>query len=86
MAETQVALGDETPARRTVERLMSQGLSRHEAIHAIGTVLADQVASVARGESAGEPAEEAYGTALEQLTAEGWRRMLEEDDEEVEEG
>src|SRR6516164_7244358 len=41
MVETQVALGDETPARRTAQRLMEAGLDRHEAIHAIGWVLID---------------------------------------------
>jgi hypothetical protein len=39
MVETQIALGDETPARRTAQRLMDAGLDRHEAIHAIGWVL-----------------------------------------------
>ena len=36
MVETQIALGDETAARRTAQRLMDAGLDRHEAIHAIG--------------------------------------------------
>src|SRR6516165_6447052 len=39
IVETQIALGDETPARRTAQRLMDAGLDRHEAIHAIGWVL-----------------------------------------------
>jgi hypothetical protein len=85
IAENQVALGDETPTRRTVERLMGEGLSRHDAIHAIGSVLSDLISSVMRGESAAEPPGETFNTALEQLTAESWRRMLEEDDGEAEE-
>src|SRR5215813_2177430 len=39
--ETQAALGDETPVRRTLDRLVSEGLDRHEAIHAVGSVLVD---------------------------------------------
>src|SRR5215471_3743760 len=31
-------LGDETPARRTAQRLINKGLDRHEAIHAIGII------------------------------------------------
>src|SRR5439155_17972527 len=40
IVENQIALGDETPVRRTMARLMSEGLDRHEAIHAVGSVLA----------------------------------------------
>ena len=86
VAENQVALGDETPVRRTVERLMVEGLSRHEAIHAVGSVLSNHMFRIMRGESAGASPEETYNAAIEQLTAERWRRMLEEDDEETEEG
>ena len=31
IVETQIALGEETPARRTAQRLMDEGLDRHEA-------------------------------------------------------
>jgi hypothetical protein len=40
IAEDQIALGDEIPARRTLVRLMEEGLDRHEAIHAIDSALA----------------------------------------------
>ena len=43
IVETQIALGDETPARRTTQRLMDAGLDRHETIHAIAWVLIDFV-------------------------------------------
>src|ERR1700686_2550405 len=39
VVENQVALGDEIPVKRTVQRLISEGLDRHEAIHAVGSVL-----------------------------------------------
>jgi hypothetical protein len=41
IVEAQIALADETPARRAAQRLMDEGLDRHEAIHAIGLVLAE---------------------------------------------
>ena len=41
IVEAQIAMGDETPAQRIAQRLMDEGLDRHEAIHAIGSVLMD---------------------------------------------
>ena len=41
--ENQIAGGEPEQTGRTVEALMRQGLSRHEAIHRIGEVLADEI-------------------------------------------
>ena len=38
--ENQVAMGDELPVRRAIDRLVGEGLDRHEAIHAMGSALA----------------------------------------------
>lgn len=38
--ENQVALGDEIPVAATLRRPMAEGLDRHDAVHAIGSVLA----------------------------------------------
>ena len=70
--ETQVAMGDELPVAATLARLQSEGLDRHEAVHAIGSVLAEQVHGVASGTAPGEP-NEAYAAALERLNAKSWR-------------
>jgi hypothetical protein len=43
MVEAQIALGDETPASRIAQRLIGEGLDRHDAIHAIGMVLAEHI-------------------------------------------
>ncbi len=48
IVKNQVALGDKYPARFVLSRLISegldrQGLDRHEAVHAIGSVLAEQL-------------------------------------------
>jgi hypothetical protein len=81
IVENQAALGDEIPVRSTLERLMGEGLSRHEAIHAVGTVLTERISRMKRGESADETFGDAYAAAIEQLTAAGWRRAFEEDEE-----
>ena len=75
MVETQIALEDETPARRTAQRLMDEGLDRHEAIHAIGWVLIEFMSDLMdEPESRAEP-NALYFAALERLTVEDWRRV-----------
>lgn len=50
VVENQIALGDEIPVRRAVQRLMSEGLDRHDSIHAVGSVLIGHI-----GELLGPP-------------------------------
>ena len=73
IVENQVALGDEIPVRRTLERLRAEGLDRHDAVHAIGSVTAKHIYDMLKeGPPAGDP-NEPYWAELENLTAEGWR-------------
>jgi hypothetical protein len=73
--ETQIAMGDELPVRRTLIRLMSEGLERHDAIHAIGSVLAETMYDILREtEKVGEEPNAAYFSALDHLSAKGWRQ------------
>ena len=73
VVENQVALGDEIPVRRTLERLRAEGLDRHDAVHAVGSVLAKRIYELLKeGLPAGDP-NEPYWAELESLTAEGWR-------------
>lgn len=70
--ENQVALGDEIPVRATLERLMREGLDRHDAVHAIATVFAEHMHELLTG---GEPEpdhNEAYYANLKRLTAARW--------------
>jgi hypothetical protein len=70
--ENQVAMGDEVPAKATLERLIKEGLTRHEAVHAIGSVLAGHIFNVMKE---GVPSNEVsvpYEQQLRQLTAERW--------------
>ncbi len=79
--ENQIAMGDETPAREALERLMAEGLSRHEAVHALGSVLAETIVAIAKGDG-GEEAErsraDAYNDAIARITAEDWRLAAED--------
>ena len=72
----QIGLGDEIPVRRTVQRLMSEGLDRHEAIHAVGSVLMGHISELL-GRPEAEPGADPnrpYYTSLDRLTAEDWLR------------
>jgi hypothetical protein len=75
IVETQIALGDKTPAHRTAQRLMDAGLDRHETVHAIGWVLIQFMSDLMESQELldTEP-NAAYFAALEQLTVEEWRR------------
>jgi hypothetical protein len=74
IVENQIALGQETPAQRTAERLIKEGLDRHQAIHAIGAILMGHIFELMKAPSAGGDQNPGYYAALEALTVEGWRR------------
>lgn len=68
MVENQVAMGDEIPVAATLERLMSEGLSRHESIHAIASAVIEELMAATDGKRT----EEDYYERLSDLTAERW--------------
>ena len=84
--ETQIAKGDELPVRRTVERLMTEGLDRHEAVHAVSTAIIEHMQNALKtGSPENAESDEAYYAIVERLTAEGWRRdYADEDDSDAE--
>jgi hypothetical protein len=88
VVETQVAMGDETPAAATLERLMHEGLTRHEAVHAIGMVLAEHLYGVMKTDDEDPDADpnEPYFQRLRALTAEEWLQSGEEEDPEDDDG
>jgi hypothetical protein len=77
IVENQVALGDEYPAKSVLARLMTEGLDRHEAIHAIGSVLAGQIFDALKHQALTEDLNAEYIEKLKRLTAEAWRRQSE---------
>jgi len=75
IVENQVALGDEFPAKAVLLRLMKEGLDRHEAIHAIGSVLSEEFFVVMSGQEAGGDLNADYTEKLKSLTADSWRKQ-----------
>ena len=51
---------------------MKEGLDRNEAIHAVGSVLGEQIYITMSGSSSGADINEQYVRKLKALTAEGW--------------
>lgn len=77
IVENQVAMGAKTPVEATLERLMREGLDRHDAVHAIGQVLASHIYDhLGGGVPAGDP-NEPYHEQLGTLTASGWLAQFE---------
>jgi len=74
IVENQAAMGDATVVPATLDRLMREGLDRHDAVHAIGSVLLQIVFDVAIGKDYREIDINAkYGRQLAALTAASWR-------------
>jgi hypothetical protein len=73
VVENQLALGEETVVK-TLARLQGEGLSRHDALHAIGSVLAEDLYTLMqeRDGSSGETYHR-YLERLQGLTAKKWR-------------
>jgi hypothetical protein len=71
IVENQLASGDALPVAPTLDRLLREGLDRHDAVHAIGQVLMEIMHSVQTGELRGDPSDR-YFQRLGLLTAESW--------------
>lgn len=69
--ENQIALGDESPVAATLARLEREGLDRHDAIHAIASVLVNHLHEILGGSDT-KVINEQYFEALTELTAESW--------------
>jgi hypothetical protein len=61
-------------AKRALDRLLDDGLDRHDAIHAIGSVLMEHIWNLSnKPQGSGDP-NAPYLVALDKLTADSWRR------------
>lgn len=79
IVENQIAEGLE-PVVRAMARLMKQGLSRHDALHAIGSAVADhffEAMNTKDQEGFAAAAQARYNAAVERLTAAEWKRKYE---------
>ena len=71
IVEYQLAANDE-PVVRALSRLMREGLSRHDAVHAVGSLVAEQVYDLLKLNDAPDTARARYYAAVERLTAAEW--------------
>jgi hypothetical protein len=72
VVENQLA-DDDKPVIRALGRLMKEGLTRHDAVHAIGSLVAEQIYDVMKQNDTPETSKARYYAAVERLTAETWR-------------
>jgi hypothetical protein len=74
VVENQLALG-EAVVIDTMARLVREGLTRHDAIHAVGSVLVKHLTAALRSPTDKQQLAEAYLTDLADLTADTWREL-----------
>jgi len=76
IVENQIAQGH-GPSCRAVERLQREGLTRHESIHAVASIVAETTYDLVRApqsSASGNELQRAMNSKLESLTAADWRR------------
>jgi SWIM/SEC-C metal-binding protein len=74
VVENQIAEGLD-PVLRAMRRLVTGGLTRHEAVHAIGSVVAEHIFEAMNAVSPDtETMQAIYIAAVERLTAKDWRQ------------
>ena len=71
IVENQIAENVE-PVVRAMSRLQREGLSRHDALHAVASVLAEHIHEVLTTEDGASVPNEIYFAAVERLSAKGW--------------
>lgn len=72
IVENQLAMDDQAVVRETMQRLLEEGLTRHDALHAIGSVLAELIADAFKEEPAPTDLNSPYQATLQELTSEKW--------------
>ena len=70
VVENQAMMGDETLVPKTLARLMGEGLDRHDAVHAIASVLSGVMFQDVK--ECGDDIKAVYARQLAALTAEKW--------------
>lgn len=77
IVENQIAEGRESVVR-AMTRLTREGLSRHDAIHAIGSVLVEHFSEAVSENNKGDAStlQSRYDAAVERITAKEWYRQF----------
>ena len=70
LVENQLASGEPPETRAALERLVAEGLSRHDALHAIGWVLTERMSRAVKERTPVDMEE--YRQALSELTLDRW--------------
>jgi hypothetical protein len=74
IVENQLAMNLE-PVVRAMHRLTKEGLTRHDSVHAIASVVAEHVYDILKGQSDDADVSQArYLAAVERLTVMSWRQ------------
>lgn len=68
---------------QALARLQAEGLDRHDAVHAIGSVLAEHMRQLMTGEFAAEDPNRVYFGGLDRLSAKSWRQEFGPNDDVV---
>jgi len=61
------------PVVRAMTRLMAEGLNRHEAVHAIASVVAEHIQDLFNAKADANNSQAIYYAAVERLSAKRWR-------------
>ncbi len=62
-------------AFQTLARLIKEGLNRHDAVHALGSVLSKQIYQISKAETELKDPNAEYIKDLKSLSAESWKGM-----------
>jgi uncharacterized protein len=81
VVENQLVMPDQEDVRETFARLRNEGLDRHEALHALGSVLAEQLLDIAKGTPRTSEATAQYHAQLTALSAAHWHAAAGADSE-----
>lgn len=72
IVENQAAMTEDDTVRQALARLIREGLSRHDAVHAVATVLADHMHALHSDPGNTERNNQTYLDAVRELTAAAW--------------
>jgi hypothetical protein len=72
VVENQLAMEEPDIVRETLSRLLEEGLDRHEAIHAVGSVVAGHMYEMLQRDQLPDDGHASYYDALRQLKAAKW--------------